>query len=235
VAFVVHAAVAAAGATSISGDGLVVESVTSGGAADVAGLRPGDALKRWTRAAQAPANPEAASGELRWPADLEDVEVEQAPRGPVSVEAERDGKTLTVALPTGEWLLDVRPQLPPELLTRHEHARRQARRERFRRGGVDLARPPGVVAQFAEVYADHVQVLVEQGRAVEAIRVLEAARGHALLLELSERELLDTVEVHRELADARRAAEADYATIRGALARLPAMRRRPRSRRSRGA
>ena len=55
--------------------GVVVESVTPGGAAATAGLAPGDVLVAWSRAASPPANPVPVSGRFRSPFDVREVEI----------------------------------------------------------------------------------------------------------------------------------------------------------------
>ncbi|MEM7587250.1 MAG: CHAT domain-containing protein [Acidobacteriota bacterium] len=121
------AAVLAASAPSSSHralpPGIVVERVGEGFAAHRAGLKPGDVLLRWHRAASPPANPEPAHGELDSPFDLAEVELEQAPRGPLTVSGTRDGEPLEIRLPVGAWRLQARPQLPQEELTAYEAAR----------------------------------------------------------------------------------------------------------------
>lgn len=84
--------------------GLVVEEVEPGGAAARAGMRPGDLLLRWRRA--------DASGSLHSPFDLRAVEIGEAPRGEVVLEADRGGSPLSLALPAGRWRLLARPRLP---------------------------------------------------------------------------------------------------------------------------
>jgi CHAT domain-containing protein/tetratricopeptide (TPR) repeat protein len=88
---------------------VVVESASPGFAAHEAGLRAGDVVERWERAAAPPANPEPAEGGLASPFDVEDVEREQAPRGPVTLHGRRGDAPLLARLPAGDWRLTVRP------------------------------------------------------------------------------------------------------------------------------
>src|SRR5437762_10286987 len=69
--------------------GVVVEEVVKESAAAKAGLQPGDLIVSWSRAPAPPANPEAAQGAIASPFDLSDVEVDQAPRGPVILAGRR--------------------------------------------------------------------------------------------------------------------------------------------------
>jgi len=114
---------ASAGDTSAHRRGVVVEKVSPGSAADAAGIRPGDLVVTWFREASPPANPEPARGELGSPFDLADVELEQAPRGPVTLSGTRGQEALSWTLPPGPWGLEVRPLLVRELLSLYEEGR----------------------------------------------------------------------------------------------------------------
>jgi len=96
--------------------GVVVESVETGGAAEKAGLRAGDTLLSWERAANPPANPKAAKGKFETPFDVIDAEIEQAPRGRFEVAGLREGKPIRVEIPPGKWQLKVRPALTEKKL-----------------------------------------------------------------------------------------------------------------------
>ena len=107
---VVLAALAAAVASAEPfGRGVVVESVVTGFAAQEGGLRPGDVVVGWERAASPPANPEPAAGDVGSPFDLAQVEREQAPRGELTLVGEREGEPMRVRIPPGEWRVSVRP------------------------------------------------------------------------------------------------------------------------------
>jgi CHAT domain-containing protein/Tfp pilus assembly protein PilF len=106
--------------------GVVVEEVTDGFAAHKAGLRPGDVIVAWERAAAPPANPEPAQGEVASPFDLELVERDQAPRGDVTLRGTRGGAALRVLMPPGGWRMEVRPPLGPADLEAYEAARKAA-------------------------------------------------------------------------------------------------------------
>jgi len=105
--------VAAAGESPATTDGVVVEGVQEGFAGGEAGLRPGDVLLGWERAASPPHNPEPAAGDLRSTFDLAQVEREQAPRGELTLRGTRDGAPLRVRVPPGEWKMGARPSLRP--------------------------------------------------------------------------------------------------------------------------
>jgi tetratricopeptide (TPR) repeat protein len=96
--------------------GVVVEELTSGGGAQRAGLLSGDRLLRWERG--------AAQGKLQSPFDLDEVEIEQAPRGEVKLATLRDGRFLDIRLGSEPWGLHSRPEIPPELLPLYEGGRK---------------------------------------------------------------------------------------------------------------
>lgn len=96
--------------------GLLVEEV-SGAALQAAGLQPGDILLAWGRpdpaAAAAPdeAAPTAASGSFSSTFDFRHVQLEEAPRGLVHLQVERQGNRLALAVSRGPWDAVVRPRL----------------------------------------------------------------------------------------------------------------------------
>jgi len=86
--------------------GALVEQAAPGGAAAQAGLRPGDLLLSWSREA-----PQPVTGLIATPFDLIRVEIEQAPRGKITLRVLRAGEPLSVTMPPGEWKLDA--SVPP--------------------------------------------------------------------------------------------------------------------------
>jgi CHAT domain-containing protein/Tfp pilus assembly protein PilF len=104
--------------------GVVVEEVQRGFAADEAGLRPGDVLHSWDRAAGPPANPEPAHGTIASPFELSEVEREQAPRGLVTVSGTRDGSAFQATLSPDEWRLKTRPPFDARRLEEYERGKR---------------------------------------------------------------------------------------------------------------
>lgn len=90
--------------------GVVVESLGAQGAGARAGLRAGDVLLSWRRPAAPPANPSEAEGNLATCSDVAEVEIEEAPRGPVEIRRLRGGAVSAVQVPAGEWQLGVRPR-----------------------------------------------------------------------------------------------------------------------------
>jgi CHAT domain-containing protein/Flp pilus assembly protein TadD len=82
--------------------GVVVESASPQGAGARAGLRAGDILLSWRR--QADASPLSSC------ADFVAAEVEQAPLGAVELQVLRGGKASRLALPPGDWQVEVLPR-----------------------------------------------------------------------------------------------------------------------------
>jgi CHAT domain-containing protein/tetratricopeptide (TPR) repeat protein len=115
-----------AGASRAVAD-VVVEEVERSGAGALAGLRPGDVVLSWSRAAHPPANPDAQGGPVLSPFDLNEAELEQAPRGPVSLHVRRDGQVRDFDLPRGVWGLSTHPLLPGPEIERLLEARRLER------------------------------------------------------------------------------------------------------------
>jgi hypothetical protein len=101
-------------------EGVAIEEVRKGFAAEQAGLRPGDVILRWSRPARPPANPDAAEGEIRSPFDLADVEMEQGARGPVTLQGRREGSPLSVVISKDLWKITSRPTLPPAAVEGYE-------------------------------------------------------------------------------------------------------------------
>ena len=111
-------------AVGASSDGVVVDEVHAGFGAEQAGLRKGDVLLAWSRAASPPANPAPARGALHSQFDLIEVELEQAPRGDLTIDGTRDGQPLSVRMPFQDWVVSVRPQLDAPDLAAYEEGRR---------------------------------------------------------------------------------------------------------------
>ena len=83
--------------------GVLVEAVTPNGAADRVGLREGDLVQRWERG--------TARGQIESPFDLNEIEVEQAPLGTVTLEGQRDGREQRWNMGFDAWGLRSRPVL----------------------------------------------------------------------------------------------------------------------------
>ncbi len=87
--------------------GIEVVAVWPGGAAARAGVLAGDRLLSFSRR-PGPGAGEAA-GPIRSCLDLAEVEIEQAPRGPVRLSILRQGQETALVLPPGDWSLEVAP------------------------------------------------------------------------------------------------------------------------------
>src|SRR4051812_41581143 len=112
--------------------GVVVESLGAQGALAQAGLHTGDVLLSWHRPAAPPANPREAEGNITSCSDVAEVDVEEAPRGPVELRVQRGSTVSTVRIPAGDWLAGVRPRVAasPEIAACKAYARAlQAARE----------------------------------------------------------------------------------------------------------
>ncbi len=86
------------------------------GAAEKAGIKPGDILLSWQRGANPPANPHAARGDFQSPFDVREVEIEQAPRGRMTLVVRRADETLRVEVAPGEWGVSTTPRFTPTSL-----------------------------------------------------------------------------------------------------------------------
>jgi CHAT domain-containing protein/Tfp pilus assembly protein PilF len=133
-AWVALATWAASPADSGHPGAVIVEEVQDGFAAHGAGLKPGDVLIGWERAASPPASPEPARGAFASPSDIPRVEEEQAPRGPLQVSVLRDAVQLLLKMPPGEWRLAVRPRMGGADLETYERARALVAADQHERG-----------------------------------------------------------------------------------------------------
>jgi CHAT domain-containing protein/tetratricopeptide (TPR) repeat protein len=86
----------------------VVEDVGPYSESAKAGLQPGDILLRWSRG--------GVTGEIGSPYDVSQVELEQEPRGAVTLLGTRGGERREWVIGPDDWGLRTRPDLPPELL-----------------------------------------------------------------------------------------------------------------------
>jgi CHAT domain-containing protein/Tfp pilus assembly protein PilF len=104
--------------------GVVVEEVAKDSAGEKAGIKPGDVLLSWVRAATPPANPEEARGEINSPFDLVEIELEQASRGETTVIGIRGSASFSIIVPWGTWGITARAHLIEPLLSAYEEGKR---------------------------------------------------------------------------------------------------------------
>lgn len=90
-------------------NGIVVEQVIKNFEGERAGLQEGDVILRWSRG--------DAQGEIESPFDLSQIEIEQEPHGPVTLEGRRGPDKQTWILGPNNWRIKTRPYLPARLLT----------------------------------------------------------------------------------------------------------------------
>jgi hypothetical protein len=81
--------------------GAVVEAVAKTFAGDRAGIQPQDVILSWRRVASQSGGPAAALGSVASPFDLAWVEIEQAPRGAVTLTGRRGSQRMEWLLPAG--------------------------------------------------------------------------------------------------------------------------------------
>jgi CHAT domain-containing protein len=104
-----------------TGPGVVVERVPSGSAVEGSGPRPGDVLTSWRRLA-ASSRAVEAEGLLDTPFDLTRVDIEERPRGTITLLGTRDGAPFSWTMTNEAWWLTVRPRGPAWLLERDARA-----------------------------------------------------------------------------------------------------------------
>jgi CHAT domain-containing protein/Tfp pilus assembly protein PilF len=102
---------------------VVVEGVAKNSEGEKAGLAEGDTILSWTRG--------DANGRISSPFDLTEIETEQEPRGRVTLEGTRGGAMQTWVIGPDRWDIQVRPSLPPDLLTIYREGQELARSGKF--------------------------------------------------------------------------------------------------------
>jgi C-terminal processing protease CtpA/Prc len=104
------------GSSSPTGTGLgvVVSKVAKNSDAEKAGLQEGDLILTWAR--------EASTGPVDSPFVLLWTEIDQSPRGPVTLEGQRAGEKRSWTLKTDRWGISSRPNLPASVLNADQAA-----------------------------------------------------------------------------------------------------------------
>ena len=95
--------------------GAVVVRCEPGNAGARSGLEPGDVVVGWRRGDR--------RGPISSPIDLALVELEEAPRGRVTLEVRHGRWRRRLAVAAGEWGVDTRPTLGPELVAKWQDAK----------------------------------------------------------------------------------------------------------------
>ncbi len=103
--------------------GIVVEAVTNNSEAEKAGLAEGDVILGWIRG--------DVKGEIQSPFDLSEVEIEQEPKGQVTLRGMRGGVAQTWAVGPEKWGVETRPNLPESELTIYDEARELTRGDKL--------------------------------------------------------------------------------------------------------
>ncbi len=99
--------------------GIVVERIAKNSVGEKAGVKEGDILLRWSRGDSA--------GQTDSPLDLSAIEVEQSPRGGVTLAGVRGTESKTWLLEEGTWGIDTRANLTGKLLSRQTEAHQAAK------------------------------------------------------------------------------------------------------------
>ena len=92
--------------------GVVVEEIKKGSAADKAGIQAGDVVSGWSQG--------DSKGKIESPFDLELLEVEQGPRGKLTLEGSRETESRSWILEADAWGLTTRPNFTAALLSSYQ-------------------------------------------------------------------------------------------------------------------
>jgi len=121
-------------ANARSSEKIIVHKVTPDSLAETAGIKPGDRLVSWKRLAKPPAQPKKAKGKLNSIFDWYYLELEQNPRGIVLLKGLQGDQRKTYELPSNTWGLEVRPNLPQDMLSHFEQALSTLEQKQFQKG-----------------------------------------------------------------------------------------------------
>jgi CHAT domain-containing protein/Tfp pilus assembly protein PilF len=105
-----HAAGITAAADRMSG--VMIEKVVTNSEGEKAGLQEGDVLLYWSRG--------TSKGEIESPFDVSQIEIEQAPRGSVTLEGLRGAEKRVWTLGPSDWGFKTRPNLAPDILSLYQ-------------------------------------------------------------------------------------------------------------------
>jgi CHAT domain-containing protein/Tfp pilus assembly protein PilF len=160
-------------------EGVVISHIAKNSAGEKASISEGDIILRWTR--------DDAAGKVVTPLDLSWIEIEEGPRGRVTLEGLRNDQRVTFQLEPGDWGVTSRPNFQRRLLSVYEEGQDLAKAgklpgaiERWRTGA-DQAQDSQhwwvsswLLLQSADALAD-ARLWKEADNAYQA--ALDAARG----------------------------------------------------------
>jgi len=104
--------------------GLIVETIAKGSEGEKAGLTHGDIILNWARS-------DVKGEEIESPFDLSEIEIEQGPRGRVTLEGTRVGLKQKWVMGPDKWGIRARPSLPPPLLAILQEAQELAKADKL--------------------------------------------------------------------------------------------------------
>ena len=113
--------------------GVVVVEVPEASALARAGLLPGDVIRAWERPSRF-SDPAVDRGRIDSVFDWMWLEVEQAPRGPVTLFGEREGVERTFDVMMGKWGGKLRPILPTRALSVYTQGREELDKRNLEKG-----------------------------------------------------------------------------------------------------
>jgi CHAT domain-containing protein/tetratricopeptide (TPR) repeat protein len=110
--------------------GVVVETIPPNSAPARAGLLSGDLLLSWSRVSPDSPKVSAAGGKIDSPFDLNEIRVEQAPRGVVTLVGKRGSKAMTWLIEAGNWTIEARPNFASDILHIYSEGKDLAERKK---------------------------------------------------------------------------------------------------------
>ena len=102
---------------------VVLEKLSDSSSLLWSGVRAGDAVVAWERISVADKSQPRTTGQVKSVLDWTELEINQAPAGPVRLHLWREGRELEVQVPVGLWDARVRPCLPDTLLSLYDQGR----------------------------------------------------------------------------------------------------------------
>ena len=197
--------------------GVVVESVTPGSAGQRAGVQPGDVLTAWERSGSA--GQPSVRGTLGSPFALSEIEIEQAPRGSVTLRGTRAGERLTLTVPAGRWQINARPAMRQRAAALYSRGREHAAADQLDRAVADFSNAATAAAdattaawlrlQTSNLLRDADRMAAAHAALVEALALAKPTRDRSAIASLQEAQ----GQLYERQQDATRAERAYRATI----------------------